>query len=544
MKKTFTSLLLAVLLSLNSFAVTWVTVDPNIAASDENNLIFKTITEAVNMVVATGLDEQVPIFIKNGTYNECVRIGNKNSTPSFKLSLIGESRDGVIWQSNAVVGTKVLWPDVAADSIWVDRYYSAPLYVNGKGDGTSVFYAENITFKNFASAANADADAIYMRDIDGFAFKNCHFMSNKYVVDYKKQRRSMFYNCLFEGKTRLIKGGGTSMLYKCEMKLVADSGFVAEPEDNLFGNVSLTGNGDTVLYSYILRECKLTKKDGLMTATSYIANPLGNTKDSHAACILVDSKIDNHINPVGWILKDDFFNKWSYFAEYNSMNIDGTPADVSGRGNYGVQMDKKDVDSLLCLNLVYKMNNIIQKTGNKYAKMFRPDSMVCPPAAPKSVAVAGGKVTWDAVNGAIGYVVFRDGNFAGFATGNSYTDATPGTKYTVKAYNIFGAQSLESGSTEVEMTQIEMYNKLFKGPNEGKPNAINNPVAGKFGFTFNNGTFRTVNSFDFKVYNLSGRMLKQVNQSNEVNISDMPKGIYMIKAVDAQNSSYVTKVVL
>lgn len=126
MKKIFTPLILALLVSFNSFAVTWVTVDPNIAASDENNLVFKTITEAVNMVVATGLDEQVPIFIKNGTYNECVRIGNKNVTPSFKLSLIGESRDGVIWQSNAVVGTKVLWPDVSADSIWVDRYYSAP----------------------------------------------------------------------------------------------------------------------------------------------------------------------------------------------------------------------------------------------------------------------------------------------------------------------------------------------------------------------------------------------------------------------------------
>jgi hypothetical protein len=222
------------------------------------------------------------------------------------------------------------------------------------------------------------------------------------------------------------------------------------------------------------------------------------------------------------------------------MNLDGTPEDVSARGNGGIQITADEVKQYLNLNLVYKMNNIMQGTGNKYSRMFRPDSMVVAPAAPTGVSATADAVTWNAVDGAVGYIVARDGSFAGFAESNTYTDPTPGTTYTVYAYNKYGGISYPSGSSETEMTLAEMYEELFAGPAD----ALKHVADGNYAYTFTNGIFRTTETSNLAVYNLYGRCLKVVENAQEVNLQDMPKGLYLIKSVDSANGSRVTKVVL
>lgn len=535
MKKIFTLLVFAVLMSLNASAIMWVTVDPNPANANADKLIFTTVQEAVNTVISAGLDERVCVFIKNGKYNESVFIGNKSLQPQIKISLIGESKNGVVIESSHYNALRGVHPSISADSIWFDRNTGAALYVNGKSDGTSSFYAENITFRNYAGIGQAktDVNVIYFRDIDGFAFKNSNFEGYNCVIEYKKGRRSMFYNCTISGANRLVKSGGTSMLYKCTLKTEADGAHLVEPEDIIYGEAN---GADTVRYGFMFRECTLTKGDTVHAGTCYLARP----NAFNSATVFIDSKMDNHIAPVGWELNNDYANKWSYFGEYKSMNLDGTPADVSQRGNYGIQLTESEVKDYLNLNRVYKMYTHYQSKGNTFNNVFRADSMVVAPEAPTGVAAAGGNVTWTAVDGASGYIVYRDGSFAGFAESNSYTDATPGTAYTVYSYNAFGAMSLPSGSTEKEMTLSEMYAKLF----EGGTSAIK-PVSGNsLGFSYSNGIFRTAKSCDFTVYDLYGRSLKVVKNAQEISLTDMTKGIYMIKTVDESNNSNIQKVAL
>jgi pectinesterase len=537
MKKLFTLFALLALFTANIRAITWVTVDPSVAVSDENSLIFKTIQEAISLVVATGLEEPVPIFIKNGTYNESLIIGNKTTTPSFNLSLIGESRDGVIVNSVRVVGAHDVYPIIQADSLWIDRNYAAALYVNGKGDGTSRFYAENITFRNFASAAHTAANVIYFRDIDGFTFKNCDFLGVKSIAEYKKQRRSMFYNCNFEGESVITKLGGTSMLYKCNFKLTADNGYIAEPEDNLFGEKY---GSDTVLVSYIFRDGTLTKGDTVHAGTCYLGYP----NSHHSAALFHNMKMDMHIAPVGWKLNGTGYNNtWSYLAECTSMNLDGSAADISARGNGGLQLTAVEVDSFFYLNKVYQMNNIIQGSGYKYplaTNTYHPDSMIGVPAAPTNVALSGTALTWNAVTDAASYVVYKDGAFDGFAETNSYVGVA-GATYTVRASNSYGGLSAVSGSAQNDITPVELYNLLFV---RGGGLAVPFVKEGSFSYTFANGLFQTTENCNFTVYNLSGRNLKTMKNVREISLNGLAQGLYLIKSVDANKNTTVTKVVL
>lgn len=532
--------MIALLASANVYATMWVVVDSDPAKADPENLVYTTVQDAVNAVIDAQLEENICIFIKNGTYNESVFIGNKDTRPVIKVSLIGESKNGVIIESHNYFGLKGVHPSInPTDSVWFDRNTSAALYVNGPTDGTASFYAENITFKNFSGVGQAqqEANVIYVRDLDGFAFKNVNIQGYKAATEYKKGRRSMFYKCDISAADKLFKSGGTSMIYKCNLNVNADGASIVQPEDIVYGEPS---GADTVMYGFMYRDCILTKHDTVHAASSYLAVP--NAWNS--SVVYLNCKMADHIAPVGWKLKDEHANRWSYFGEYNSMNLDGTPADVSQRGNGGIQIPESDVKNYLYLNRVFEMYNFYRNTGITFpaaTRMFRADSMVVAPPAPTGVTATAGTVTWNAVNGASGYIVYRDGAFAGFAESNTFTDATPGTTYTVYSHNKFGAKSLPSGSTETEMTIEEMYNELYKKP--GGTQIL--PVSGnKFAYSFSNGTFRTIEPCNFTVYNISGRCLKVVQNSQEVNLQGMSKGIYLIRSVDNANNSSISKVAL
>jgi pectinesterase len=522
---------------LKAQALIWVTVDPSIPQSDPDNLVYKTVQDAVSDAVASALPEQVCIFIKNGTYGE-VFIGNKDVKPVVKISLIGQSRDGVIIESTNWFGKKGFKAQInPTDSVWFDRNTSAALYVNGPTDGTANFYAENITFRNLSGRGHEqeEANVIYVRDLDGFAFKNIKVDGYKAALEYKKGRRSFFYKCDVSAADKLFKSGGTSMIYRCNLKALADGASYTNPEDIIYGEKS---GEDTIRYGFIFRECTLTKGDTVKAGTCYLGYP--NAYNS--GTVYIDCKMDDHIAPVGWKLASEYANKWSYLGEYNSMKLDGTPLDVSQRGNYGIQIPQSDVFNYLNLNRVYEMYTYYKGQGKTFpreTRAFRPDSMVVAPAAPQGVVVNGKTITWNAVNGAEGYVVLRDGALAGFTATNSFTDQVAGTQYTVYAHNKYGALSYPSGSTDVEMTIDEMYRTLFAGSGD----AISGQTMNRFAYSLNDGIFRTTEPCRMLVFNLTGICVKVVDRQQELSLHELNPGIYFIKAINDMGQINVAKVV-
>lgn len=552
MKKIFTLMALLALFSTTpSMALTWNVVDKNAAPGDTINFVFQTIQAATSAALkdqADGFADHIAIFIKNGTYTESVLIGTySGTTPIFKISFIGESKEGVIWQSRNVIGTKAIYPSISkVDSTWVTRQIGGALFVNGKNDGTCKLHVENITFKNFANAPGVDANVVHVRDMGNYTFKNCSFQGNKFLLENKKLRRCMFYNCDFQGISKFMKGSATTMYYKCNFKLLADNGYIAEPEDNLYGK---TSGGDTLLFTYIMRDCQVTKGDTVHAGTCFLAYPAGH----HSGTVLINSKIDNHISPLGW--KANAAGNvmiTSFLGEYNSMNMDGSAADVSGRLAGSVQLTKAQVDTAMYLKEVFQMYDIAEFTGvapnitrvKAYYKfpeptnVFRPDSMLCTPGAPTNVVQNGNTLTWNAVSGAASYIVLKDGVFETIVSDPTYTSPTSGT-LTVRSCNPYGALSLANGSAETEMAQLDMYNLLFV---KGTVGLASNRVD-SFDYTFENGFFNTRNEYDFTVYNLSGRCVKVQRNAQGISLQGFPQGMYLIRSANA-NGSTLTKVVL
>ena len=69
--------------------------------------------------------------------------------------------------------------------------------------------------------------------------------------------------------------------------------------------------------------------------------------------------------------------------------------------------------------------------------------METPLAAPTNVNLSGNTLTWDAVSGAAGYLIFMNGNYAGQTTDTTVTltNTDESNIYTVKTVSQYGTVS-------------------------------------------------------------------------------------------------------
>ena len=124
----------------------------------------------------------------------------------------------------------------------------------------------------------------------------------------------------------------------------------------------------------------------------------------------------------------------THFYEYNSMDKDGNPIDLSTRKNsptstntYTPVLTEEEAARLTVRNVL---------CGND---SWDPASATLQCEAPESIAIAEGVLTWSTVDNASGYAVFRNGEYLAHTTTNRYElNANDGASYTVRAANAHG----------------------------------------------------------------------------------------------------------
>ncbi|MGN1376577.1 MAG: pectinesterase family protein, partial [Prevotella sp.] len=197
-------------------------------------------------------------------------------------------------------------------------------------------------------------------------------------------------------------------------------------------------------------DCDLTAENG--ASDCYLARPWA---DTDCGTVYMNTRIGSHINPLGWGGNGNTSNM--SFAEYNSMNSDGTPADMTGRASWGTVLTAEDM-SLLDLTAIYNMEG---------KEEFSPEEAVVGVMPPTNIVNDNGFVTWDAVSGARGYVVYLNGTIVGFTDGNAYYDpaASEGT-YSVRAIAANGALS-QLNDTEYNLTVESLHKALNPYSNTG-----------------------------------------------------------------------------
>lgn len=392
---------------------------------------YTTLQAAIN-AITTPPTSPYKIFIANGTYNECVRI-NKNKP---FVHLIGESRDGVKIQfavnrvddsSNAIS-----WPY----SIFNEN---SPARKAGYSEEQNTvvlieatdFYAENISIINLYGAfsnrhtgglgKNGQAEALINRE-DRFALNNCLLVSyqDTWWTRYWNNttpHRAYVYNSWIEGHTDYIWGSGDV--------LIENSTFYNTGNDG--GSVitaSRTSESDK--YGYVIKDCTVNGDD---TKFSFGRSQATTTKTVWINTKLKMDIIDSHWGYGGQIP--------TLYAEYNTIDKNGNMIAESKTITSGnVSFTSSVLTASEAAKYTYENIITIDSWNPK-------EYMETPLAAPTNVNLSGNTLTWDAVSGAAGYLIFMNGNYAGQTTDTTVTltNTDESNIYTVKTVSQYGTVS-------------------------------------------------------------------------------------------------------
>ena len=397
---------------------------------------YSTIQAAID-AVPTGQTQSWLIFVKNGTYNGHVDI------PSSKpyVNLIGQNRDSVIISDARLSGASSAYPDSVVYS--VDP--GATVVVKAAN-----CYFENICFENkfgYANLSGPQALALYTTN-DRVVLNNCWLRSyqDTYLTTYGNVAyRHYLKNCRIEGAVDFIYGGGDVFFDKCLIYCTRSAGgYIVAPSH-------LTGTK----WGYVFSDCTI---DGPSASyTTYLGRPWTNSP--MASFFNTTCKIG--IYPAGW---------WhamgaipAIFADYNSMDGNGSPLDLSQRislydyvsnGTTITGTAKKSFTDAEAATYTYE--NVTSGTDG-----WDPRTVTEPTNAPANVTItSGGNLTWVATQYAICYVVIRNNKVIGFTTGTSYTDAsyTAGASYKLVAVAESGALSPSTVALNGVSTEVNSHN--------------------------------------------------------------------------------------
>ncbi|HWB54891.1 MAG TPA: pectinesterase family protein [Tepidisphaeraceae bacterium] len=349
-------------------------VDPSYAGT--NGAPYGTYTAAYNSVAAALGSSGVPsgasatnpnfIYFAPGTYN----VG----TSSLSYSKSNVDLVGLTGNANDVVITSTLDSSYNPGSGAIGTTGSSTLQLKGNNvtaanitfaNSTDTPYIVNVTHSavsptgsytgNNSQTSTGPAVALLLQG-DEQAFQNCNFLGYQDTL-YTKGGRSFFNNCTVSGDDDFIFANGTSVFNNCTINIDGDhsgGAVTAASTDKrtsnglVFVNSTITGN--SVHGNSIIDANNAANINGPNAASMYLGRPWGWTQaGGDASTVYINDKITPAIKPVGWLNWDTTelnsptknngdLTQDARFAEYNSMNLDGSPMDVSQRVAWSHQL--------------------------------------------------------------------------------------------------------------------------------------------------------------------------------------------------------------
>lgn len=377
------------------------------------------------------------IFVKNGTYVEHVDL------PSNKTALhfIGQQRDSVIISYDRKSGTG----DYPVDP-------GASVVIKG-----SDCYFENITFENsygYLVQNGPQALAVYTNTAR-VTFKNCWMRSyqDTYLTGSAMANKGYLQNCKIQGAVDFIYGQGDFYFDKCTITCTRPSG----------GYIVAPNHAVGTAWGYVFKECTLDAPEG-MSVTTYLGRPWHDAPKT--SFINTISKIN--IYPVGWYYKMGAIP--AIFADYNTMDANGNPIDLSQRIE-DYEYDVKDANGVVTSIVkgkakksftdaeaaTYTYENVIIGNGT-----WDPRTKTETTDAPENVVLAGNTLSWKADNYAICYVIIKNNKVIGFSTSASYTDVNYTTDATYKVIAAAESGALSQATTATVSTATENIRESVK----------------------------------------------------------------------------------
>ncbi len=260
--------------------------------------------------------QRVTIFIKNGIYNEKVRVPAWNTL----LSLIGEDAEKTIITYNDHFKK-------------IDRGRNSTFFTYTLLVEANDFYAENLTIENTAGMVG-QAVALHIEG-SRCVFKNCNIKGHQDTLYAGGEESTLYFsNCLIEGTTDFIFGAATALFKSCVIISKKDSYITA----------ASTGKGKR--FGFVFIDCTLKAWEGVKNVY------LGRPWRPYAKTVFIRCSMEEHINPNGWKEWSNTENtSTTFYAEYNNA---GPGSNTECRVSWSYRLSKKAAKEYLPENILGK----------------------------------------------------------------------------------------------------------------------------------------------------------------------------------------------
>ena len=363
------------------------------------------------------------IFVKNGRYKEHIDI------PALKtfLHIIGQDRDKTVIYDDRLCGG--------------DNAYNVDQGATVVVKAADTFF-ENITLENSyghekqagpqALALNTQADRIALNNVALLSYQDT------WITASSQKNRHYIKNSLIEGAVDFIYNGGDVYLDGDTLEINRTSGgYIVAPRhtaDTKWGYVFMNN---------IIRPGKDFKTGNTLNVTDVW---LGRPWHDSPKTVFINTQTFVPIPAKGWY--NTMGGLPELWADYNTVDADGNPLDLSQRESYYYYIDRSTGNKVEKFNVKnfltdeeaaqYTLKNVMGGEDN-----WQPNLM-CEPCDKPVVKSDGKKLVWEPVPYAICYVVTKDGIVVGFTTETSFDGYAEGETWQVQAVNEYGGLSAKA----------------------------------------------------------------------------------------------------
>ncbi|KAF8085161.1 hypothetical protein N665_0678s0019 [Sinapis alba] len=263
-------------------------VNANAVVAQDGSSHFKTITDALNAVPR---NNKIPfiIHIKKGIYKERVKVTKKMEYVTF----IGDGPTKTKITGSLNFGIRK-----------IKTFLTSTLTIEGEH-----FTAKNIGIENTAGPKGGQAVALRV-SADYAVFYNCQIDGYQDTL-YVHSQRQFYRDCSISGTVDFIFGDAKCILQNCKI-------IIRKPKRRQSCMVTAQGRSDVrESTGLVLHNCHIVGERGYIRMKGVNKAYLGRPWKEFSRTIIMKTKIDDVIDPVGWLpWKGDFALKTLYYAEH------------------------------------------------------------------------------------------------------------------------------------------------------------------------------------------------------------------------------------
>ncbi|XP_059433124.1 probable pectinesterase/pectinesterase inhibitor 51 [Corylus avellana] len=315
------------------------TTDVTVCKDATNGGCYKTVQEAVNAAPDNGGGRRFVIHIKEGVYEETVRVPLEKKNVVF----LGDG-----------IGKTVITGSLNVGLLGISTYNTATVGVSGDG-----FMATGLTIQNTAGPGSHQAVA-FRSASDLSVIEKCEFLGNQDTL-YAQALRQFYKSCRIQGNVDFIFGSSATIFQDSEILICPRQIDPKKGENNAVTAHGRTDPAQTT--GFVFQNCLINGTNKYMAL--YYKNPqvhnnyLGRPWKEYSRTVFVNCNMESLVTPQGWMpWKDDIGLNTLYYGEVGNS---GRGSNLSERVTWSSRIPTEYI-------YAYSVQNFIQ--GNEWIPSF------------------------------------------------------------------------------------------------------------------------------------------------------------------------------